>query len=87
VQTPEDAVGGLIDLVRGFDRPKGNELSFLSKLEAVLAALQAGDTATACASLDSFIQEAVAQSGRKLTSDQADEMIGEAAIQQLIGCV
>jgi probable HAF family extracellular repeat protein len=80
-------VGTLIQLVQGFDLPKGMENSLVTKLEHAQAALAAGDTATACSLLGAFTNETRAQSGKKLTAEQAAEMISRAdQIGAVLGC-
>jgi len=80
-------IGSLIELVRGFDLPGGIANSLVTKLENAQAALAAGDAAAACELLRAFINETRAQSGKKLTTEQADEMIASAEqIRAAIGC-
>jgi len=80
-------LGDLIDLVVAMDLPHGTETSLLSKLEAAQAALAAGDTATACASLQGFINEARAQSGKKIPVADAEAVIAAAErIRGMLGC-
>jgi hypothetical protein len=45
-----------------------------SKLQAALAALEDGDSAGACGSLQALLNQVRAQSGKKLTEDQAEEL-------------
>jgi hypothetical protein len=50
-------------------------------------ALEAGDLITACNSLQSFINEVLAQSGKKIPSADAAALIAEAmGIREEIGC-
>jgi hypothetical protein len=80
-------IAGLVDIVLGFGLPGGIETSFVKKLEHALAALEAGDTATACSDLQDFVNHAEAQSGKKLTVAQANQIIAEAlAIRAALGC-
>jgi len=65
----------------------GTANSLNAKLNAVLVALQAGDTAGACISLRSFINEVAAQRGKKISAADADNLIAEAtAIMTQLGC-
>ena len=58
-----------------------------SILIAALSALEAEDIATACASLQDFINHAKAQSGKTLTEGAAEALMDEAeAIRVLLGC-
>jgi hypothetical protein len=74
----EEEIGDLIGLVRGFNLPPGTANSLITKLQSALAALNAGDNATACVYLTSFINECAAQSGKKLTPAQATQLINAA---------
>jgi len=82
-----DQIEGLIALVESFGLPRGPENSLITKLEAALSALAAGDTATACSSVTSFINETRAQSDKKLTAEQANQLIDVAnQIKTDLGC-
>ena len=84
---PGPTIDGLIEVVLGFGLPKGIETSYVAKLRDALAALEAGDVATACDALLDFINHTSAQAGNKLTAEQAGEMIdGAEAIRAAIGC-
>ena len=77
----------LIALVNGLNIHHGIKNSLLAKLNAADAALAAGDTATACTKLGDFINECEAQSGKKLSVEQADELIARAnEIRTSLGC-
>ena len=77
----------LIALVQSFNLFKGTEGSLITKLQDTLAAIGASDTATACDSLTAFINECQAQSGKKLTADQASQLINSAnQIKTELGC-
>ena len=57
------------------------------KLEHVLIAVQAGDTATACSDLKAFINQVNAQSGKKIATQDAISLIAAAdAIRAGVGC-
>ena len=84
----ENEIEDLIELVRSFDLPNGTENSLVTKLEDALTALEASDTATACVHLSAFISECQAQSGKKLTADQANQLINSATqIKTELGCL
>lgn len=84
---PRDAVDQLHTTVDGLGLPKGTATSLDAKLEAVVAALATGDTATACSDLAAFVHEVEAQRGKKLTVAQADELLAAAEeIQASLGC-
>jgi len=77
----------LIALVNGLNIHQGIQSSLLAKLNAAAAALAAGNTATACTKLQDFINECNAQSGKKLSVEQANELIGRAnEIRDSLGC-
>jgi len=83
----EDQIDDLIELVESFGLPHGPENSLTTKLQAALAALEVSDTATACACLGAFINECQAQSGKKLTTAQAIQLINSAnQIKTDLGC-
>jgi hypothetical protein len=84
---PTPVVSDLVALVQSFNLPYGLETSLLAKLNDVLAALSAGDMATACVDLNAFINETQAQAGKKLTQAQADQLIALAdEIKSALGC-
>jgi hypothetical protein len=83
----EDEINDLIELVESFDLPQGTENSLVAKLQDALAAVEASQTATACDCLSDFINECAAQSGKKLTADQASQLINSATqIKTDLGC-
>jgi proline racemase len=66
---------------------EGIERSFVARLEAAIAAIEAGDVATACAKPGDFISHTEAQAGNKLAPEQAFQMIAEAqAVRAALGC-
>jgi Tol biopolymer transport system component len=80
-------INDLVALVQSFTLPQGTETSLIAKLEDALAAIAVSDTATACNSLTDFINETQAQSGKKLTADQASQLINLAIqIKTGLGC-
>jgi beta propeller repeat protein len=85
ITTVTDTLDGLV--TSGVLRP-GQENSFIAKLNAVRAAIAAGDTATACADLAAFINEVNAYvRGHKLTQAQGQQLIAEAQkIERDLGC-
>ncbi|HET9846985.1 MAG TPA: HYR domain-containing protein [Candidatus Dormibacteraeota bacterium] len=61
--------------------------SLTDKLDATIAAFNASDQTTACATLQAFINEVQAQSGKKLLSDQATYLTSAAnQIRAVLGC-
>lgn len=83
----EDQIDDLITLIGSFNLPPGTANSLVTKLQAALAAINSSDTATACSSLTAFTNECAAQSGKKLTTAQATQLINSAnQIKTNLGC-
>jgi Tol biopolymer transport system component len=77
----------LIALVQSFNLHDGTEASLISKVQDAIAAVNASNTATACDSLTAFINATQAQSGKKLTADQAKQLVDAATlIKSDLGC-
>jgi Tol biopolymer transport system component len=84
---PAERIQNLIKKVESFGLPFGTTNSLTVKLRHALEAYNAGNTATACDNLAAFINQASAQSGKKLTVEQATEIRTEAAaIRMVLGC-
>ena len=82
-----DQLNDLVALVQSFNLHDGTEASLLTKLQDALAAVNASNTATACDSLTAFINASQAQSGKKLTADQANQLVSSATqIKSDLGC-
>lgn len=81
-------IGNLIDLVRSFDLAnEGIENSLIVKLEHAEDFVNAGDISGACDELTAFMSEVNAQAGKKLTLDQANQLIaGANQIKAALGC-
>ena len=80
-------INDLIALVKSFNLPAGTANSLITKLQDAQAAIDASDTATACDSLTAFINACQGQSGKKLTADQANQLINSATqIKTTLGC-
>jgi uncharacterized delta-60 repeat protein len=87
ISTPDELIADLMDLVQSFDLPGGIETALLVKLEAAQEALDAADTAAACAALKSFIYQVKALAGKKLTIDQASQLLALAfEVRALLDC-
>ena len=77
----------LTDSVADLELPHGAERSLLAKLDGAQRNLDAGDTAGACDKLASFINQVRAQSGKKIDSADADDLIAEAeAVRESLEC-
>jgi len=85
--SPAAQTDDLIELVESFNPPGGTGNSLTTKLQDALAAIAVADTATACDSLTAFIKQCQAQSGKKLTAQQASQLINSAnQIKGDLGC-
>ncbi len=84
--TVKGALAQLQDLLASVTGlPPGESLP--NKVKAAIATYQAGDTADTCSTLSALINEAKAQSGKKLTTTQANNIITTAnRIRAVIGC-
>lgn len=74
----EELIEDLIELVDSLNLHHGIENALLAKLNAALAALEQGNTAEAKESIQSFINQVQAQSGKKITTAQAANLIAAA---------
>lgn len=84
---PATKVNDLIAVVRSFNLPGGLESRLITQLQNARAAIEASNIPAACASLSEFISECQAQSGKKLTTAQANQLIGSASeIKAVLGC-
>ena len=78
---------GLALMIEGFNLPKGIANSFLVKVKAAANAFDKGDIEAACGNLKALINHAEAQSGKKLTVAQANQIISSATtIRATLGC-
>jgi hypothetical protein len=81
------AIDELRERVASYGSSRGMARSLDAKLEAALATWQAGNMAGACGALADFLNEVRAQSGKKLTEAQAQQVTAAANdIRRLIGC-
>lgn len=90
VKGAPDQITALIALVQSFNIKQGIENSLDAKLQNVFDALnaaKAGYMATACSKLGAFINEVLAQSGKALTTAQANQLIAAAnQVKASLGC-
>jgi hypothetical protein len=85
--TISDLTNTLTNTVNGFNLQAGTANSLDAKLRAVQASLAVNDVVDACIQIGSFISEAMAQSGNKLTVAQANQLIAQAnVIRTGLGC-
>ncbi len=83
--SPQEANEAFIEHVENMGISHGIENSLTSKLESAIVSLDNGNTTAALNQLNSFINQVEAQRGKKLTNEQADQLIAEA--QRIIDAV
>lgn len=87
---PAEAAQKLIDQIKGMGLDKGIANSLTAKLNAVVKNLNdenPNNDKAVCNELTAFINEVNAQSGKKLTKVQADELVSLASdIKKVLGC-
>lgn len=88
VKGATDQISDIKELVTSLALPAGIDTSLQVKLNDALSAANGADTASACTALKDFISQVRAQQGKKKISVQdADELIAEAVrIQAVLGC-
>jgi hypothetical protein len=85
--SPAEQLADLEILIPTFGLPPGTENSLLAKVRAAADSLAHGNTTAACNQLNALINEAQAQSGKKLTQEQAKAIIDAAqAIRSALAC-
>lgn len=77
-KTPQQALQNLITLKESMGLPQGLTTSLDAKLNAASDSLNSGDGNTAKNQLDAFIHEVNAQAAKKITQDQANQLISSA---------
>ena len=84
-QTAGSLTNNLITLLNGMNLSNSNSLS--SQLQALAKDIQNNALSTACSDISTFIGSVNAQSGKKLTAAQAQQLLtGAAQIGHTIGC-
>ena len=87
ISTPDALIGRTTTLVNSFNLPAGTTSSLNSQLNDALTAVLAGNDAEACVSLQAFINHVQAQTGKKISESQAEELLNAAnEIRSTIGC-
>lgn len=88
ILTSEQATQNVIDYIKGLNLDRGTQNPLIMPLEAVKRNIANGNTADACATLSDFLTKVNDFEGNgKLTSNQADEIRGQAGdIQKALGC-
>ena len=85
VNSPSQQVTNLMNAVNNLPTPPGGSLN--AKLNGILAAINAGQTANACTQLNAFINEVNAQKGKKISVSDASALIAAAEnVKTAIGC-
>jgi 6-phosphogluconolactonase (cycloisomerase 2 family) len=84
---PQQQITNLMNAITGSNIPLGTAISFNAHLFAAQTSLGANDTTSACNELSAFIHEVQAQSGKKITVADANQLIAQAnAIKAALGC-
>jgi hypothetical protein len=87
VETPAEMIEDLKVLVNGASLQGGIENSATAKLNAALAAINAGQTSTACSKLQDFITFVTSQRGKKIPTSLANTLIqGANDVRSELGC-
>ena len=81
VEGGAEQINDLITLAQGLGLPSGTANSLIVKLQGAASALDRGNMETACGNLGAFLNEVNAQTGKKITADQAAQMIADLIIQ------
>ena len=85
VQTSAQATNSLINTVNGMNLDQGIANSADAKLNASISSLNSGNNNAAKNQLNAFINEVNAQAGKKITQDQAAQLIK--AAQNIINSI
>jgi WD40-like Beta Propeller Repeat len=73
--------------ITAFGLPKGIENSFTTKVDTAIRALDRGNVAATCGSLQALANHARAQAGKKLTQAQAGQIVADArSVGTLLEC-
>jgi len=80
VRATTEQITDLLSLIDSFDLPKGTANSLEVKLRDAQAAISAGDTSRACHHMEAFINHTQAQSGKKITTSQASQLVAAAML-------
>jgi hypothetical protein len=85
--TAADGATVMIHVVNSFHLANSLQTALDNKLQDVLVAIQAGQTATACSELTDFIGFVQSHTGKGLTTAQANQLVNEATvIKTRLGC-
>ncbi len=81
-QTPAQATQNIIADVQDLDLPSGMENSLVSTLESTVKSLENGQEKAAVNKLKAFVHQVEALSGKKVDSDDAQQLIR--AVEEII---
>jgi hypothetical protein len=83
-----EQIDNLTTTINNFNlSPAGIAKSFISQLQAAATGLLANDTSGACTSVNDLIHHLNAQSGKKLTTAQAQQLLASAnTLKTSLGC-
>lgn len=85
--SPEQQIAELQALISGFDIHAGTKNSLLAKLRAASDSHARGNTRATCGPLKALANEAQAQSGKKLSEEQANAITtAVATLRTDLGC-
>lgn len=85
--SPADQINALIALVQSYNLSPPVESTLVTKLQDALAAVNAGNTASACSSMTSFISKVQSLSDKKITPEQKSQLTTSAnQIKANLGC-
>jgi acyl-CoA reductase-like NAD-dependent aldehyde dehydrogenase len=87
VQGAAEQASDLLAAVQSFNLQEGIANSLVAKLQNALDAISAGNEMAGCNQLGAFINEVQAQAGKKVTVEQANQLIAAAnQIKAVLGC-
>jgi len=87
VNGPSAQASNLITVVQSLNLPSGTSTSLTTTLQNAIDSFASGNATSACNQIDAFISQVQAQSGKKLTKAQADQLIAAAnQIRTAQGC-
>jgi len=87
IRGASEQITNLIVLINSFNLSQGTANSLKTKLDSAQAAISTNNTMGACSDMDSFINQAQIQSGKKITESQANQLIAVAIrIKGALGC-
>jgi predicted outer membrane repeat protein len=80
-------LGGLVTTVTSYNLSRGLQTSLVNQLQAARAAVEANNQTAACGVIGAFLNYVEAQSGKRLTSAQATQLLTDAQrINAVLAC-